>query len=498
MDSIDQLYPLDPDSPFEINIQYTTGEGKNESEHLLKFTVDTQESALHWHRDLESALFQHGRTRRYLKRIQEQEIDKQDLPNAPSVSRTHHDWKSDGGWELLTICLPLDRIHMVGSGVYMDFAKLLSLDVDVMSEGAKGNKASVLHKFANLHPFNPTPEEFSEVRDREARRREEQSQTGVFGMFKSHNKAASPQPAQPPKENAGGPRVIAKDAHTNGVPVENGRSEEPRRVDNLGESRAPAVGPNTGNMGDEVPAMEQQVGPKDNGGKSGEDGGNQLDANASIVPAQPVKFHYGDHKELRTAVNVKFGVLNETAEFIDLLNRTIDKAHSRKYKPECERPVPILKVGDVDLLKLPEVEGGAGLPDEVLKGPPAPETLPKKSKSEVRKQDNRKQPRHPSTSGTSTGSALHHRGGQNCLCNECRAKRNQKLSDKKKQKIQKAKALFGIPDEDPVWVKRCYLNRTVPFRGHIIISDKYVCFWRKSIGFIDDIKVGFVAIRQVV
>ena len=65
LSTIKQLYPMDADKPFEIQLRYSVPKG----EEKLIFTVDTEESALHGHRDLESALFQHGRLRRYQKKL---------------------------------------------------------------------------------------------------------------------------------------------------------------------------------------------------------------------------------------------------------------------------------------------------------------------------------------------------------------------------------------------------------------------------------------------
>lgn len=71
--------------------------------------------------------------------------------------------------------------------------------------------------------------------------------------------------------------------------------------------------------------------------------------------------------------------------------------------------------------------------------------------------------------------------------------------EKKEHNARVAKAIFGINADESVWMKRCYLNRTVPFRGHIILSEKYLCFWRKSAGPVPDIKashsLAFIATR---
>ncbi len=126
--SIKQLYPMDPDHPFELRARYSVPKGED----LLHMSVDTEESALHWHRDLEAALWQHGRARRYHRRLAERAKERAGRPNAPSMSGQPVEDIEDGGWEMLRICLPLDRITEAGSEEFLEFARLLSLDVNVI------------------------------------------------------------------------------------------------------------------------------------------------------------------------------------------------------------------------------------------------------------------------------------------------------------------------------------------------------------------------------
>lgn len=51
----------------------------------------------------------------------------------------------------------------------------------------------------------------------------------------------------------------------------------------------------------------------------------------------------------------------------------------------------------------------------------------------------------------------------------------------KAEKAALAARTFGLRLEDGVYLKRCYLvNGMVPSRGHIILSRKYICFWRQA------------------
>jgi hypothetical protein len=197
-----------------------------------------------------------------------------------------------------------------------------------------------------------------------------------------------------------------------------------------------------------------------------------------------MKFRYGDQNEMRTAVNIKFGILNERAAFADKLHETIQKAHDsgRRYKRDADRPLAVFQVGQSDLLRLPEVEGGAGLPEHVLTDPPAPKRLPKRQKKEADLHRNDSDSEDSSSDSDSETEA-----DQNA--NQSLGNPGGVRTEKKQQNARIAKAIFGINVSEPVWMKRCYLNRTVPFRGHIILSEKYLCFWRKSAGPVPDIKV---------
>lgn len=69
---------------------------------------------------------------------------------------------------------------------------------------------------------------------------------------------------------------------------------------------------------------------------------------------------------------------------------------------------------------------------------------------------------------------------------------------RKAQKTALAARVFGLRESEGIWLKRCYLGGVMPARGHIILSPRYLCFWRRAnVG--SDIKYRFASqdIRSV-
>lgn len=426
---MDQLFPLNTQNPFQLKLKYNSPKG----EKLLDFSVDTEESALQWHRDLESALFQYGRAKRYKQRMAEREKRRAARPDAPTIDGEFIAEEDDGGWEVMRISLPLDRIHEVGTDDYMDFATIVSVDVDIMEDDPNANICvDSMRRISNQTPDNPNPREYDQPRE-----------PAPSGFKKLGN--------------------LFKRNHGNTAPQhpENDASPHPSEEGNGGI--------HTGNLGS--PAFHH----KKLGGKGAFQGPPQdpadLTSNASIVPAAPDTGTDARGK-VKATVNVKFGILNERADFVDVIHNTIVRAEQaqRRYKAGVIRPHPIVQVGTTNLLELREVEGGAGLNAE----------------------------------GTAFKHG-HHHGKPHRYGDEDSGISDDSSSDeeqttsfgdpggvrasKKRKNVEIAKATFGIPAHDTVWMKRCYLNSSVPFRGHIILSDKFLCFWRKQAGPIPDIKV---------
>lgn len=405
---------------------------------MLDFSVDTEESALQWHRDLESALFQYGRAKRYRQRMAEREKRMAARPNAPTIDGEPILEEDDGGWEVMRISLPLDRIHEVGTDDYMDFATVVSIDVDIMEDDPNANLCiDNMHRISHQTPDNPNPREYDAPRQAPA-----SGFKKLGNFFKRNNGSTTPKHP----ENDASPHP----------------SEEKGSL------------ATTGNLGN--PAFHHTK----LGGKGAFKGPPQdpadLTSNASVIPADP-ETGTDARGKVKTTVNVKFGILNERADFVNVIHDTIVQAEKaqRRYKAGVIRPHPIVQVGTTNLLELREVEGGAGLNDEGL----------------VVKSGHHHGRHH--------SKANRWGGDDSDFTSESSSDEEQRDSfgdpggvraSKKRKNVEIAKATFGIPATDSVWMKRCYLNSSVPFRGHIILSDKFLCFWRKQAGPIPDIKVG--------
>lgn len=439
LESVDQLYPLESANPFELKLRYSLPKG----EKLLIFSVDTPESALDWHRDLQAALFSHGRARRYEARMKAREEQAADRPNAPSLLGDTIIAEDDGGWEILRICLPLHKLKEVGCEDYMGFARILSLDVDVMHNKDRNAVIAFSNHFERVNPINPTFQDLNSHKP-ERKSKLEQITDSIFHRGAKHKEDKH-------KEETLPNRSCYSDATQSTHPMYPADSQNATRRTSTGSDYA-------------TPESEEQT------------------SGASIVPAERVNFGTSENKEMRTAINLKFGLLNGESDFGLMVHNALQAAYNanRRERPGADLVVPILQSGCANLLRLPEVEGGAGLPEEALASPPAPKQIKKRTRKEIVHQndvDADSEQDYESDSDSDLDETVGEPGGD---------KRIDKIKN-----AQQAKAIFGIPEHENVWMKRCYLNRTVPFRGHIILSDKYLCFWRKQAGMVKDIKYRF-------
>ncbi|CAK9780636.1 hypothetical protein CC85DRAFT_329264 [Cutaneotrichosporon oleaginosum] len=69
------------------------------------------------------------------------------------------------------------------------------------------------------------------------------------------------------------------------------------------------------------------------------------------------------------------------------------------------------------------------------------------------------------------------------------------IEARKREKAAMAARVFGLREDEGIWLKRCYIGKVAPARGHIILTPRYICFWRRAnVGA--DIKYRF-AVRDV-
>nr|ODN91658.1 hypothetical protein L204_05646 [Cryptococcus depauperatus CBS 7855] len=139
-------------------------------------------------------------------------------------------------------------------------------------------------------------------------------------------------------------------------------------------------------------------------------------------------------------------VLNERAWFAEAVQSAVAASRERQYKPGVTKPKFVMEIGGNDCLAT----------DQDLD--------PGKSKS-------------------SYSAEADDDDSDNQLVQETR----------KKAKAALAAKVFGLREDEEVWIKRCYIVTSfLPARGHIILNPRYICFWRRvTVG--TDLKYRFSA-----
>ncbi|KAK6910724.1 hypothetical protein I203_104756 [Kwoniella mangroviensis CBS 8507] len=134
------------------------------------------------------------------------------------------------------------------------------------------------------------------------------------------------------------------------------------------------------------------------------------------------------------------GVFNEQAWFTKALQTAVLAAAQRRYKPDVQLPPVIFQISGHDVVAT----------DEDLE-----QTLDSFRTS--------------SQSGESIHDEEDSRG--DALLQETR----------KAERASMAAKVFGLKEDEGVWIKRCYVaTNFVPARGHIILNPHFICFWRRN------------------
>lgn len=129
-------------------------------------------------------------------------------------------------------------------------------------------------------------------------------------------------------------------------------------------------------------------------------------------------------------------LLNESNWFADSLGEAVEVAHTRKYKEGVEPAKMQLDVGGYDCL---------AADDEIEKGQDGDTA----SIPSIDEDEDAGKPR-----------AL--------------------IETRKAEKAAMAARVFGLRESEGIWLKRCYIDGIVPARGHIILTPRYLCFWRRA------------------
>ncbi|WVR00064.1 hypothetical protein IAU59_007206 [Kwoniella sp. CBS 9459] len=135
-------------------------------------------------------------------------------------------------------------------------------------------------------------------------------------------------------------------------------------------------------------------------------------------------------------IGFNIGVFKEQAWFTKIFQSAVTKASAYTYKPEVEIPKVVFQVAGHDCLAT----------DEAIEM--ASDSQPSLESEEMEEET-----------------------GLDKLIQDTR----------KAEKAALAAKVFGLKEDEPVWIKRCYVATAfVPARGHIILSSKYLCFWRRN------------------
>ncbi|WVQ82114.1 hypothetical protein IAT38_004242 [Cryptococcus sp. DSM 104549] len=146
-------------------------------------------------------------------------------------------------------------------------------------------------------------------------------------------------------------------------------------------------------------------------------------------------------------------VLNEQAWFAEAVQAAVGASAERKYKAGVPKAKMVLEVGGHDCLATDE-------------------ELERKSSE--------------GAASTESEDGDDDEDGQAGLLHATR----------KEQKAALAAKTFALREDEGIWIKRCYVSTTfLPARGHIILTPRYICFWRRvTVGSdIKDIKGAVVA-----
>ncbi|WVF72866.1 hypothetical protein IAT40_007684 [Kwoniella sp. CBS 6097] len=137
----------------------------------------------------------------------------------------------------------------------------------------------------------------------------------------------------------------------------------------------------------------------------------------------------------RNQVGFNIGVFNEQAWFAKMFQAAVTKASGYTYKPDVEIPKIVFQVAGHDCLATDEAI-------EMASSQPSMESEEVDDES-----------------------------GLDRLIQDTR----------KAEKAALAAKVFGLREDEPVWIKRCYVATAfVPARGHIILTSKFLCFWRRN------------------
>ncbi|KAL7422545.1 hypothetical protein Q5752_003193 [Cryptotrichosporon argae] len=443
-----RLEPLDESMPCDFIITYEAPGGVRTSH----FTVDTEQSAVNWRRQIEGAMFRHARLK-FRKRHREAAM-RLGTYDADETS------KEGKEWTMMRCCVPLDRASVTGVSEYHSFATLVSLDIALDDHSAVTWHPETMAIGSGDLPMGEAPRgtmplEAKAVKPHLPSLRQVTSDV----LHRPHTPSHTPGSATPKRafSISGALQFKAKDksdSRSATPPAQAERDDKHRAhrqstqwIDSSLPPRLARAGQGTGT--DDAPSMATGSWCDGTGTGAGT-------SNAGTGRSCPEAYKPG--ADWRNSFTFTVAVLNEQRWFATALESAVAASAQRIYRPGAPKSTMRLDVGGYDCLAADdeldrEAEARA---DQLGRGP-------RNKAKEHTASNGSSTPREVSDSDDEdqAGSALHR--------------------TRKEEKAAMAAKLFGLREEEGIWLKRCYVaHGVVPDRGHIILTPRYICFWRRA------------------
>ena len=376
---------------------------------------------MRWGRAIEGALFHQAR-----KMWQKKPIGNgQDL-------QANTEKPEEGEWTMLRCCVPLDRVTVEGVTDYHAFATLVDLEIAVQETTSSGKRNP--HWFLNERArFTPSPRPPSQDSvDRTMTRSSSASSQDTL----QDTPSASPLGLEAECDSDRDQSTRSKSA---GIlsPIQSGpRPGSSSNVPHRGRSllpklsRSPPVDPKL-NQPRPMPWIDPAF------------------SDMTRDSSSPDMFRSAPSS---SKTEFKLALLNEQAWFVNELQKAIENVANLEYRAEATPPRMIMEVGGHDCLETDdESEREAGV-----------DTL------------------GMSTATSDSGAMV-----ERSMTNDDVHKAEVAAMAAKSFGLEDLHDIYGTSqasaDDTNSPVKRCYLlHGLVPLRGHIIITPKYFCFWRRA------------------
>ncbi|KAL1413559.1 hypothetical protein Q8F55_001333 [Vanrija albida] len=419
LSSVLRLNPQDEQKPCDFFLAYESSNGIR----TTHFTVDNQQSALHWRRTMEGALFRYAR-----QRFRESHVK-------PVNAKEGHDTPiEESEWTMLRCCVPLDRATIEGISEYHSFATLANLQVSLDDNNTVTWHPEQLSK-GNYRGYGLLSDYPGELDSAESSPPGTPSRTTTSASDESkRHRLTLKTPFKLP-----GSRPSSRDSSRD-------RVSGHRRADSLPTSPI-----------DSLKGAERQIekdlkllghdGPSPHfppqRSLTANSRWSHPAANSATPPPHANSFQF------------LVAVLNEQAWFATAVEAAVKAAHRRHYKPDAKPAKMTIDIGGYDCLAT----------DEDAE-------------------------RHDDTVGDASSAEIDPDDDEDAT------RPRMVIEARKAEKAAMAAKVFGLREDEGIWLKRCYVQHgLVPGRGHIIVTPRYVCFWRRAtVG--SDIKYRF-ATRDV-